>query len=38
MEAENLFEIDDADCESGQFDIKIERVDGQLLLRSMTRD
>jgi hypothetical protein len=38
MEAENLFEIDDAECSFGQFDIKIGREDNQLVLRSMTRD
>lgn len=38
MESETLFEIDDGDCSFGQFDIKVGREDGQLVLRSMTRD
>lgn len=38
QEGEELFEIDDGECDYGQFDIKIGRKDGQLVLRSMTRD
>lgn len=38
MESETLFEIDDGECAFGQFDIKLGREGGQILIRSMTRD